>query len=325
VGEHIDPWDRLDPELIAPLRGLLEATGGGFNLRNLNETRAAVDGMLDDVNREAPATPGITIEDLRIPGATPGPEVPARLYRPADASAALPVLLWLHPGGFVIGSIAMDELMARALAANLGCAVVSINYRLAPEHPHPAAVEDAYSTLEWIVRNAGESGFDPARIVVGGASAGGGIAAGLCLLTRDRGGPQPILQWLFYPALDNLNIEPASDTLPDNLFWTRENSRIGWSAYLQNNPSGIDAPIYAAPARARDLAGLPDAFIGVGTTDMLLAENVDYAERLAAAGATVELRVYPGAFHAFDAFVPMSRVAQQFIAERNAALKRAFG
>lgn len=319
----MDPMDRLDPELVEPLKGLLEATGGGFNLRDIAATRAAVEGMLQGILSEAPPTPDITIEDLDIPGGDAGADVAVRLYRPQQSTGPIPVLLWMHPGGFVIGSIAMDELSSRALAAHLGCAVVSVNYRLAPEHPFPAAVEDAYSALQWIDSNADELGFDAERIVVGGASAGGGIAAGVCLLTRDRKGPKPILQWLFYPALDNLNVEPASESVPDNLFWTRENSIIGWSAYLNGNTRGADTPIYAAPARARDLGGLPDAFIGVGTADMLMEENVDYAERLAAAGATVDLKVYPGAFHAFDAFAPMTRVSQRFIADRNSALQQA--
>jgi acetyl esterase/lipase len=316
--------DRLDPELVGPLQGLMEATGG-FDLSDIPATRAMVDGMISGVNAEAGTLPGIDIEDRNVPSHESGVEVPVRVYRPSGSAAPLPVLLWMHPGGFVIGSIEMDHLMAMSLAKDLGCAVVSINYRLAPEHPYPAPLEDCFGALQWLGKAAAELGFDTSRIAVGGASAGGGLAAGLALLARDRGGVMPMFQLLIYPGLDDSNIEPASATVQENLFWSRAASRIGWNAYLNGKAASAEVPAYAAPIRATDLSGLPDAFIGVGTADMLLDENVAYAERLAAAGAGVELRVYPGAFHAFDGFAPQARVSQEFAADRNDALRYAFG
>lgn len=324
-GNHVNPMDRLDPELVGPLEGIMEATGGGFDLTDIPGTRAMVDGMLSGVNAEAPPLPGVDIEDCLAPSHEASVEVPVRIYRPSGITAPVPVLLWMHPGGFVIGSVEMDHLTARQLASDLGCAVVSVNYRLAPEHPYPAPLEDCYGVLQWLGANADELGFDASRIAIGGASAGGGLAAGLALLTRDRGGVAPIFQLLVYPGLDDSNTEPASDTVPENLFWSRESTRIGWNAYLQGKQGSPDVPAYAAPIRATELEGLPDAFIAVGTADMLLTENIDYAERLSAAGAKVELRVYPGAFHAFESFAPMARVSQAFAADRSAALGRAFG
>ena len=320
----MDPMDRLDPELIEPLKGLMETLGGGFDLSDIPATRALVAGMSEAVNAEAPPTPGIDSEDLLVPSHEPGIEVRVRVYRSTHAGGPLPVLLWMHPGGYVIGSIAMNELFARQIAKDLGCAVVSVDYRLAPEHPYPAALEDCYGVLTWLGSIAQKLGFNPKRIAVGGASAGGGLAAGLSLLARDRGGVIPSFQLLIYPAIDDSNIEPASDSVPENLFWSRENTRIGWHAYLSGKEVSTDIPEYAAPIRATNLAGLPDAFIAVGTADMFLAENIDYAERLSAAGSRVELRVYPGAFHAFEAFAPMARVAQACAADRNEALRRAF-
>jgi acetyl esterase/lipase len=317
--------DRLDPELVGPLTGLMEATGGGFKLDDIPATRAMVDGMLEAVNAEAPPIPGVEIEDLSAPSHDPGTSVPIRIYRPSAASGPLPVLLWLHAGGYVLGGIAMDDLMARQLAKDVGCGIVSAAYRLAPEHPYPAPLEDCYGVLQWLADSASTLGFDAGRIAVGGASAGGGLAAGLSLLARDRGGAQPMFQLLIYPALNDRNIEPASETVPENLFWSRENARRSWRAYLNGKEASADVPAYAAPIRASDLRGLPNAFIAVGTADMFMPDDVEYAERLAAAGVETELAVYPGAFHAFDAFAPMSRVARRFAADRNAALRRALG
>jgi acetyl esterase/lipase len=316
--------DRLDPELVGPLQGLMEATGG-FDLSDIPATRAMVDGMVGGINAEAGNLPGVDIEDRSVPSHEAGVVVPIRIYRPGGTAGPLPVLLWMHPGGFVIGSIEMDHLTAMNLAKNLQCAVVSVNYRLAPEHPYPAPLEDCYGALEWLGAEAKSLGFDAARIAVGGASAGGGLAAGLALLARDRGGVMPMFQLLIYPGIDDSNIEPASDTVEENLFWSRAAARIGWNAYLNGRAGSADVPAYAAPIRATDVGGLPDAFIGVGTADMLLGENIAYAERLAAAGASVELRVYPGAFHAFEGFAPEARVSQAFAADRSEALRRAFG
>lgn len=320
----MDPFDRLDPELVEPLRNLMDATGGGFDLSDIPGTRAMVDGMLAAVNAEAPPIPGVAVADLTASNPEADADVAVRVYRPSDVDDVLPALLWLHPGGFVIGSIEMNDQMARQLARDVGCVIVSADYRLAPEHPYPEPLEDCYAVLQWLGGNAGTLGIDAGRIAIGGASAGGGLAAGLALLTRDRGGVAPMFQLLIYPGLDDTNIEAASDTMPENLFWSRENNRIGWSSYLNGNEATADVSEYAAPARATNLRGLPDAFIAVGTADMLMAENIDYAERLSAAGAAVELRVYPGAFHAFDGFAPMSRIAAELASDRRDALRRAF-
>ena len=312
--------DRLDPELAAPLETFLHLTGGGLNLHDIPATRRTMEEMAEAQMAKAPPITGITTVDRQVPG--PDGEVFVRVYQPTERPDTLPALLWIHGGGYVLGSVERDDLLASHLAKVAQCVVVSVEYRLAPEHPFPAPVEDCYAALKWLATHTGELGVEPSRIAIGGASAGGGLAAGLALLTRDRAEVELAFQLLIYPMIDDRNVTPASDTLPDTFVWTRENNLMGWRAYLGREPGGADVSPYAAAARASDLAGLPPAYIPVGDLDLFLDENIEYAQRLLAAGVPTELHVYPGGYHGFNGFDPGAEIAQRFNNERDEALRR---
>ena len=314
--------DRLDPELIGPLDGVMEATGG-FSLRDIPATRTMLAGMLEAMAASALPYPGVRAADRLIEHG--GQSAKVRLYQPSSGDSRTPALLWMHPGGYVIGSIAMDDMMCRQIAKQVGCIVMSIEYRLAPEDPYPAALDDCFTALQWLHAEAATLGVDPRRIAVGGSSAGGGLAAALALRARDADTPTPCFQLLIYPALNDRNIEQVSDSVPENLFWSRENALIGWQAYLQGKQGSADVPPYAAAIRAEDLSGLPPAHIACGALDMFVKDCTDYATALIDAGVDTGLAIYPGAFHAFDAFAPDAKVSKRMVADRNAALRRAFG
>ncbi|MEH3130910.1 MAG: alpha/beta hydrolase [Mycolicibacterium neoaurum] len=229
--------------------------------------------------------------------------VRVRLYRPRESTTPNPALLWIHGGGYVIGSAAQDDATCRRFADALGATVVSVNYRLAPQHPYPAGLEDCYTALTWL---AGLPGVDAGRIAIGGASAGGGLAAALALLARDRGEVHPAGQLLVYPMLDDRSVGIERDD-PGHRLWTQESNRFGWSAYL-----GTADPDVAVPARRTDLSDLPPAWIGVGTLDLFHDEDLDYARCLRAAGVACEVSTVDGAFHGFDGVAPKSTVAKAF-------------
>lgn len=248
------------------------------------------------------------------------PYASIRVYRPAGAPTPSPALLYVHGGGLLIGSPLQDEPVLRKTADELGVVVATVRYRLAPEHRFPAARDDCFAALEWL---AAQPGVDPARVAIGGASAGGGLAAATALHARNRGGPALCLQLLVYPMLDD---RTAARPDPDRAWrrlWSNESNRFGWSSYLGHAPGRPGVDPTAAPARCDDFAGLPPAWIGVGTLDLFHDESLAYAERLRAAGVAVTTGVVPGAFHGFDAFAGKP-VAREFRASQVEALRTSF-
>ena len=225
-------------------------------------------------------------------------------YEPASRARPSGTLLWIHGGGFVMGTPAMGHQFCSRVATELGVLVVSVDYRLAPEHPFPTPLEDAYTGLRWVGDHAEELGVDSTRIAIGGDSAGGGLAATLAQLAHDRSEVPVCFQLLVYPMLDDRSVLRDDHGGTGEFLWTAPSNRFGWTSYLGRPPTSESAPAYAAAARREDLSGLPPAWIGVGDLDLFHAEDVVYAERLRAAGVPVELVVVPGMYHGADQIPP---------------------
>jgi acetyl esterase/lipase len=252
----------------------------------------------------------------------PGPEGDVRvvIVHPQGMADPVPTLLHLHGGGLVIGAVSDNVDMALDVAP--GWAVASVEYRLAPENPYPAAVEDAYAALVWLVAKAADLGVDPQRVVVTGVSAGGGLAAAVALLARDRGGPDLLGQLLVYPMLDDRNDTASGHQMAGAGSWDRTANATGWAAYLGADAGGPDTPGYAAAARAETLADLPPAFIDVAPTETFRDECVQYAARLWADGGDAELHVWPGGCHGFDGLAPAARLSRAARSARASWLNR---
>ncbi len=254
----------------------------------------------------------------------PGSTIQVRVQVPAAAVGPHPAIYHMHGGGFVSGFAAMGDEPNGRRAQSHGAVVVSVDYRLAPETPFPGPVEDCYAGLAWLFANATDLNIDPDRVVITGESAGGGLAAALALLWRDRGGRTLAGQVLTYPMLDHRTgspEDPYGNACAGEFVWTPSANRFGWAAMRGDQVIAADRLAHFSPALASDLAGLPPTFMGVGALDLFLNEDLAYAARLAGAGVPVEAHVYPGAFHAFDVMAGAD-VAQRYASDVNKAFAR---
>ncbi|KJE21007.1 esterase/lipase [Frankia torreyi] len=310
----------IDPE-IAPWIALLV----DVPIADVAQARA----LIRELTAAAPQPDSggmVSISERTIPGPAGAPDVRVRIYRPVAAPADCPAVLFLHGGGFILGDLDMAHSEALRFA-ELGCVVVSVDYRLAPEHPYPAAVDDCYAALTWLAREARPSlGVDPARIAVAGGSAGACLAAALTLLSRDRGGPALCFQFLTAPKLDDRLDTVSMRTLTDTPMWDSGKVALTWRYYLADRAGAPDAvvPPYAAPARAADLSGLPPAFVSVCEFDPLRDEGLAYAQRLVQAGVPTELHLYPGTFHG-SRLIHNAKITRQMIADEDRAIVHRLG
>lgn len=316
-----DQRDRLDPASREPLEMLLGALPGGFNaIPDIVERRAVVAGLLAAQMADVPPNDRVVTEDLMIPGPEGAPDVPVRIYTPADATGVLlPGILYIHGGGMILGDIEANELTAAMLCEQINAVIVSTGYRKAPEDPHPAQVSDCYAALVWMAAHAGELDYDPTRLAIYGGSAGGNLAIATAMMARDTSGPKIALVVAPYPMLDDRNELPSTHEITEVGIWDRAGNIEAWSWFLGGNP----ADAYAAPARATDLVGLPPMFIDVGEMDLFRDEDIAFVARLLQAGVPTEFHVYPGAYHASEVFAPNAPLSQRIWQARIAAFRRA--
>jgi acetyl esterase/lipase len=305
-------------------REVLDTFGSALNAENVAGLRAMMQALIESM--PPPPDDGVKIEERRIPGPAGAPPVRVLIFTPPGLAGPLPVHLDIHGGGYIAGSADVDGVLCRQMCVAVGCVVVSVDYRLAPEVRYPGALEDCYAALQWVHREGAALGFDTSRITCGGESAGGGHCAALAILVRERGGPKLLLQLLGQPMLDDRTgstSEPHPYT--GEFVWTTNLNRIGWSSLLGVEGGSAAVPARAVPARIGDLTGLPPAFIVIGALDLFVEEAMEYARRLMRAGVPTELHVLPGAFHGSASLVPGAPVSVAYFQLQYAALRHAFG
>ncbi|MFV0535046.1 MAG: alpha/beta hydrolase [Cumulibacter sp.] len=311
----------VDPETLPVLDAFPPLSLSAESLASVREMMGA---PVPDAPDPAALFPDVNVSEKNIPGVAGDPDVRILHYEPKTRTTPTAALVWIHGGGYVIGTADSDEMLCRRIATETGAVVVSVDYRLAPETVAPGLVHDCYAALAWVHQNADELGVDPAQVAVGGASAGGGLAATLSILARDKGEYPVAFQFLIYPMLD----DRTSSSVPAHAYageyiWTPSDNRFGWASILGHEPGGDGVSAHTAAARVESVEGLPPAFIAVGALDLFLEEDLAYATRLIRAGIPTELHVYPGGWHAFD-MVADSRIGQAYARDFMAALNRQF-
>jgi acetyl esterase/lipase len=311
----------FDPELGAALQaldGLLPSLASDDGLAAMREAISAMSPPDEDLRRDG----AVDVHERLIPGPDGTADLRLLLCRGTGTAEPAPAIYHVHGGGMVAGDHRTGIAAVVDWVEELGVVVASIDYRLAPEHPHPVPVEDCYAGLVWTVDHAAALGIDPDRMVIAGTSAGGGLAAAVALMARDRRGPSLIGQMLMCPMLDDRNETPSSQELDGEGVWDRHDNLFGWRALLGPAQGGPDVSPYAAPARASELSELPPAFIDVGSVETFRDEDVAYATRIWQAGGIAELHVWPGGFHGFDQIAPDAVLSRAARSARGAWLRR---
>ena len=313
----------FDPELgptLDAIRGMM----GALDRETLAERRTMLaEGIPGMPAVDLTAGGAVLVEERTVPGPEGDPEIALLILRPATGTGPWPAVYHTHGGGMVVGDRRTGVDLFLPYITEIGAVVVSVEYRLAPEHPDPAPVEDCYAGLVWTAKHAEELGIDPDRILIAGGSAGGGLAAGTALLARDRGFPTLTHQVLICPMLDDRLETPSSRMLDGEGMWDRNDNLFGWTALLGDRQGGDDVSIYAAPARATDLSGLPRSYVDVGTVESFRDEAITYAQRLAQAGVNVDLHLWGGGFHGSDLMAPHAAISRASQAARDEFLRRA--
>jgi len=312
--------DRVDPELRPPLEQLVEMFPDGlYAIEDLAERRR-IDAMLvAELVEAAKGAQTCTTEDVWVPGPVGCPDVPVRIYRPTRLQPASPAVFFIHGGGMYLGDLDYEHAAAVKICEKLGVLVVSTGYRKAPEHPHPAQIDDCYAALLWMTDHAASLDFDAGRLAVFGGSAGGNLALATALKARDLGGPALCHVMALYPMVDHRNCARSTYEGAAVWPWDRRANIEAWEWFL----GGKEPDGYAAPLHAEDLSGLPPTFIDVGTADLFRDEDLALAQRLLDAGVSTELHVYPGVYHAAEHYTPEAETARHLWAVRFRALRRA--